>query len=72
VLAAIPATAVNHNSELERRFIIATNLFISNENPRFPSPQYIAWRQSASRHHAIVAELSLGSLFANQSLSEAG
>jgi hypothetical protein len=32
-LAAIPASAVNHKSELERRFISPINLFISNDNP---------------------------------------
>jgi hypothetical protein len=31
--AATPASAANHKSELERRFISTINLFISNDNP---------------------------------------
>jgi hypothetical protein len=35
-LAAIPASTVNHKSELERRIISTINLFISNDNPASP------------------------------------
>jgi hypothetical protein len=70
--AVIAASAVNPKSALARRFVSTVNLFISNDNPA--SPKLHTWL--AARPPVAMTpqwpSIGLRSIFANQSLSEAG